>query len=166
MKKIAVRALILTVALLTLALPLLACSSESVVEGFTFRNAAGVEIGIGDSDKAIPRLGDYLSKDESAACGGIAGKDCVYTYAGFRVKTTPQKNGNVICQIELTDDSVKTPEGLYIGMSVDAAKTAMNGKGTYAAVGEGFSCTKGNTRLQVSARSGAVTGIAYLTVEE
>ncbi len=162
MKKMFLRALILTLALAAMALPLLSCSSESIVEGFTFKNAAGVEIAIGDSDKVIPQLGDYLGKDESASCGGIPGKDRVYTYEHFRVKTTPAENGDVICQIELTDDSVKTPEGLYIGMSVEAAKTAMSGKGTYAASGEGFSCTKGNTKLQVSARGGVITGIAYL----
>ncbi len=162
MKRFVCRLLSLALAVLTAALALAACSSETAAEGFVFKNSAGVEISIGDSDKVIPRLGDHLSKNESASCGGIPGNDCVYTYAGFRVKTTPAKNGNVICQIELTDDSVKTPEGLYIGMPADAAKTAMNGKGTYAAVGEGFSCTKGNTKLQVAVRDGAVTAITYL----
>ncbi len=162
MKTSLCRILALTLALALLTLSIVACSSETAVEGFAFQNTAGVEIAIGDSDKVIAQLGDYLSKNESASCGGIPGNDCVYTYAGFRVKTTPAQNGNVICQIELTDDSVKTPEGLYIGMPAEAAKTAMSGKGTYAAVGDGFSCTKGNTKLQVAVRDGAVSAITYL----
>ncbi len=164
MKHIAFRILALTLALCALTLSFVACSSESAEEGFTFKNSAGVEISIGDSDKVIPQLGEPLSKNESASCGGIPGNDCVYTYAGFRVKTTPKKNGDAICQIELTDDSLKTPEGLYIGMSAEAAKSAMSGKGTYTAVGDGFSCTKGNTKLQVAVRNGAVSAISYLEV--
>ncbi len=164
MKKSVLRMLSLALAILTATLALAACSSETAVEGYTFKNAAGVEISVGDSDKVIPQLGDYLSKNESASCGGIPGNDCVYTYAGFRVKTTPAQNGNVVCQIELTDDSVKTPEGLYIGMSVDEAKKIMGGSGDHWAMG--FSYTKGNTqlRISISAGDGTVTAITYLEV--
>ncbi len=160
MKHIPLRALALTLALFALTLSFVACSSETA-EGFAFK-AGGVEIAIGDSEDVLSQLG-ACTPEESPSCGGIAGNDRVYTYAGFRVKTTPAESGNAVCQIELLDDSVKTPEGLYIGMLAEEAKNVMSGKGTYAAIGDGFSCTKGNTKLQVSVSGdGTVSGIAYL----
>ncbi len=161
MKHTVLRVLALALALLAAALPLVACGTE---ESFAFKTPAGAEISIGDSDKVISDLGRYLSKDESASCGGIPGNDCVYAYNGFRVKTTPAKDGgSEICQIELTDDSVKTPEGLYIGMSAEDAKGAMSGKGIYAESGASFNYTKGNCKLQIAVRDGKVSGITYLT---
>lgn len=164
MKKIALRALTITVALLTLALSLslLSCNTAETDAGFTFKTPAGAEISVGDPDTVIASLGAYISVNESASCGGIPGNDRVYLYSGFRVKTTPAEGGDVICQIELMDDSLTTPEGLYIGMSAENAKTAMNGKGTYASSGAGFYYTKGNCKLQISVRGGAVSGITYL----
>ena len=165
MKKPMMRMATLLVALLLLSLTvaLVSCESGSE-ETFVFTAPGGVSVSIGSGDVVIDELGEYLSKSESASCGGIPGNDCVYTYQGFRVKTTPAASGgNEVCQIELTDDSLKTPEGLYIGMSAEEAKTAMSGHGTYAASGAGFSYTKGNCKLQVSVRGDVVSGIAYLT---
>ena len=165
MKKPMMRMATLLVALLLLSLSaaLVSCESGSE-ETFVFTAPGGVSVSIGSGDVVIGELGEYLSKSESASCGGIPGNDCVYTYQGFRVKTTPAANGgNEVCQIELTDDSLQTPEGLYIGMSAEAAKTAMSGHGTYAASGAGFSYTKGNCKLQISVRGDVVSGIAYLT---
>ena len=167
MKKSMMRMASLLVALLLLSLTLVLslASCESGAEDKLFFTApGGVNVSIGSTDVVIDELGEYLSKSESASCGGIPGNDCVYTYQGFRVKTTPAAGGgNEVCQIELTDDSLQTPEGLYIGMSAEAAKTAMSGHGTYAASGAGFSYTKGNCKLQISVRGGVVSGIAYLT---
>ncbi len=160
MKNHILRVLTICLALVLVCL-LAACGGSDA--GYTFKTSGGVEIAIGDAaDKTIEALGTYLSMTESASCGGIPGNDRVYAYAGFRVKTTPADGGDVVCQIELTDDSLKTPEGIYIGMNVEDAKTAMSGKGTIETVGEGFSCTKGNTRLQVSARGGIVSGVTYV----
>lgn len=164
MRKHAVLAALLLFALtLNLALSLISCAG-SPEESFVFTAPGGVDLSVGAGDAVIQELGTYVSISESASCGGIAGKDRVYTYEGFRVKTTPAVGGgNEICQIELTDDSLQTPEGLYIGMSVEEAKAAMSGHGTYAASGAGFSYTKGNCKLQISVRGDVVSGIAYLT---
>ncbi len=165
MKNRTLRILATFLVLLCAVLPLFACGSEEGgSDGFAFKTPGGVKIAVGDSDKVIADLGEYLSKNESASCGGIPGNDCVYAYSGFRVKTTPTEGGkNVICQIQLTDDSVETPEGLCIGMSVDDAKAAMSGKGTLTESGAGITYTKGNSKLQISVSGGYVTGISYLT---
>ena len=161
MKHFVIRTVAILAILLLVALPLLSCETAEE-SGFAF-TSAGVSVAIGDADGVIAKLGEYRSVNESASCGGIPGNDRVYTYNGFRVKTTPAAGGgNEVCQIELTDDSVKTPEGIYIGMSAADAKTAMNGQGTYAESGAGFSYTKGSTKLQISVRGDVVSGVAYL----
>ena len=104
-------------AMIALVLCFAACDSSS--EGsYYFQTKDGVKIAIGDTDEVVTsKLGAPISETSSASCGGFEGKDYVYTYKGFRVSTTPAKNGQIVCKVELTDDSVKTPEGLYIGMN-------------------------------------------------
>ncbi len=165
MNKIALRILTATLALLMLTLCMTACGGGA--EGFAFK-ANGTEIRIGAyADDVIPKLGTPVSTSETASCGGIPGNDYVYTFAGYRVKTTPAEGGNVICQIELTDDSLKTPEGLYIGMpSADVQKCM--GDMDYDDHAMGLSYTKGNTQLRISfstAEGGTVTSISYLEVQ-
>ncbi len=160
MKKTLLRALALTLVALTLTLSLVACGGKS--GGYTFKTSAGVEVTIGAAaDKTIEKLGTYQSMSESASCGGIPGNDRVYTYVGFRVKTTPVEGGDIVCQIELTDDSVKTPEGVYVGMSAEDAKAAMGG--TPEVVGENLIYTADGMKLQILCRGGSVSGVLYVT---
>ena len=99
--------------------------------------------------------------NSSDSCGGFSGKDYLYTYQGFRMSTTPAKDGQIICKVELTDDSVKTPEGLFIGMSRADAEAAMKGFKAEK-VGDNLVYTSGSVKLQVVFRDGAVTGIIYV----
>ncbi len=162
MKHFALRTLTALLTLTLLLLPLAACTTEEAKGGYTFKTPGGVELTVGDAAEGLSdRLGAAQSVTESASCG-LPGTDRLYAYSGFRVKTTPSEQGDIICQIELTDDSLKTPEGLYIGMSAEDAKTAMSGKGTATTVGDGFSYTKDGVKLQVTVRDGAVSAITYL----
>ncbi len=157
-----IRATALTLCALLLILALAACGGTS--GGFAFRAPNGTEVTIGaDATSAVEALGAHLSINESASCGGIPGMDRVYSYKGFRVKTTPAEGGDIVCQIELTDDSVKTPEGIYIGMSEADAKTAMSGKGTPETVGSNLVYKSGTMKLQILVRDGYVTGVLYVT---
>ncbi len=164
MKHLFVRIMSVALAFLMLAAAATACAGGGA-DRLSFKAPGNVEITVGAAaDGIISKLGTPLSVHESPSCG-LPGTDYVYAYAGYRVKTTPGGNGNVICQIELTDDSLKTPEGLYIGMPAEEAKTAMNGKGTISAVGEGFSCTRSDSILTVTVRGGVVTGLSYKIAE-
>ncbi|MBE6653299.1 MAG: hypothetical protein E7610_07800 [Ruminococcaceae bacterium] len=148
-------------AVLTLALCLIACSSGGK-DGYYFQTNSGVKIVIGDTDEVVTaQLGTPISETSSASCGGFEGKDYVYTYKGFRVSTTPAKNGQIVCKIELTDDSVKTPEGVYIGMSRTDAEAAMKGK-TGESVGGNLVYTADGVKLQIVFRDNSVAGILYV----
>ena len=159
--KTTLRILSLTLALLALTLCFAACGGKGGTS-LEFKTPGDVTITMGaDADDVVALLGNWISLNSSDSCGGFSGKDYLYTYHGFRVSTTPSKDGQVICKLELTDDSVKTPEGLYIGMSRADAEAAMKGF-TAEQVGENLSYTVGNTKLQVVFRDGAVTGITYV----
>ena len=161
MKTVILRTLALALAALTLVFCFVACDSASSDEGFVFK-AGGTEIAIGEKEEpTLAALGTPVSETSSASCGGFEGKDYVYTYKGFRVSTTPAADGQIICKIELTDDSVKTPEGLCIGMSREDAESAMKGH-TAEKVGDNLVYTAGNTKLQVVFREDSISGILYV----
>ena len=157
------RILSAAIALLTLCLCFAACGGKDSDSALTFQNSAGVAIPVGAAaDPIIETLGTGVTAPlESASCGGIEGKDYVYTYRGFRVSTTPAKDGQIICKVELTDDSVKTPEGLYIGMSRADAEEAMKSKKSES-TGGNLVYGSENTKLQVIIRDDSVAGIVYV----
>ena len=156
-----IRTLACLLAALTLTLCLVACGGSSE-GGLYFQTAAGVKVAIGsDADTTVDQLGNWNAQNSSNSCGGFEGKDYIYTYKGFRVSTTPAKEGQIVCKIELTDDSVKTPQGLYIGMSRADAEAAMKGF-TAETVGDNLVYTEGDVKLQVIFRDGSVSGIVYV----
>lgn len=161
MKSTIIRTLACLLAILTLTLCLASCGGGSN-SGLSFKTKNNVEIVIGaDADDTISKLGNWSTQNSSNSCGGFSGKDYIYGYSGYRVSTTPSKNGQIVCKIELTDDSVKTPQGLYIGMSRKDAEAAMKGY-TAESVGDNLVYTEGGTKLQVVFRDGSVSGIVYV----
>ena len=159
MKRTVLKALSLTFALLLVTLAVVSCGGNEGGDGYVFRvDSLTLRIGV-SADVVRTQLGEPLNKNVTAACGGIPGEDVVYTFEGYRIKTTPGKNGDVICMIELTDDSVSTPEGLTIGSTKDKVVSTM-GKGE--TVGENLIYAKGNMKLQFLIRDGFVTNIQYL----
>ena len=161
--KTTLRILSLTLALLALTLCFAACGDKGgSASDLVFVTPNGVTLTIGGpAADAVTTLGDWVSMNSSDSCGGFSGKDYLYTYHGFRMSTTPAKDGQIICKVELIDDSVKTPEGLYIGMSRADAESAMSGK-TSETVGDNLVYTAGDVKLQVIFRDGTVAGIVYV----
>ncbi len=166
MKPLFPRVLVCLLALLMM-LPLAACGGSSASDGFVFQTPDGVELAIGASGTdAIEALGKALSVVENPTCyNGDVGTEYIYTYEHFRISAVTTADYDVLLSVELLDDALKTPEGLYIGMSAEDAKAAMSGKGEMKSAGDSFSYIKGNTKLQISVREGAVSGIRYLEVQ-
>lgn len=160
--KATIRTLTFALSLLTILFALFACGGSDA-KGYAFKTPNGGEIAIGDkADDALAAAGSHLSMSESASCGGIEGMDRLYVYNGFRMKTTPSEKGDVVCEIALTNDSLKTPEGLYIGMAEADVKSAMSGKGSAETVGTNLVYQSGDMKLQVNISGGYVTAITYL----
>ncbi len=116
-----------------------------------------------DADMAdvLTALGEPLSYFEAASCA-FDGLDKTYTYAGYRVLTRPDGKKDYVNSIELTDDSVQTPEGAYIGMTPDQIK------GIYGNATEEtstlLSYTDGNTTLSFILKDAKVISIQYLPI--
>jgi hypothetical protein len=161
MKNTIIRTLACLLAVLALTLCIAACSGGSDSKLY-FQTASGVQITVGDlAGKTIDDLGKWTSQNSSASCGGFEGMDYIYTYTGFRVSTTPSAKGQIICKVEITDDSVKTPQGLYIGMSRADAETAMKGFSSETAGGN-LIYSDGEVKLQVVFRDDCIAGITYV----
>jgi hypothetical protein len=159
MKTTFLRVLACVLAVLSLTICFVACDKGG--DSALYFSAGGEKIAIGASDDVLDKLGTPLSETSSESCGGFDGKDYVYTYKGYRVSTTPAKNGQIICKVELTDDSVKTPEGVYIGMSRAEAETAMKAY-TAESVGDNLVYAADGVKLQVVFRDGFVSGLIYV----
>lgn len=160
--KISFRTLSVILAVLMLSVSLIACNGGGASKELIFKTADGVAVTIGaEADPIISQLGTPGLVNSSDSCGGFVGKDYVYTYMGFRVSTTPADGYQMICKVELTDDSVKTPEGLYIGMSRADAEAAMEGY-SVETVGVNLSYSTETVMLNVTFRDGYVSGIIYV----
>lgn len=116
-----------------------------------------------DADMAdvLEALGQPLKYFEAASCA-FDGLDKTYTYAGYVILTRPDGKKDYINSIQLTDDSVQTTEGAYIGMTTEAVK------GIYGDPTEEtatlLSYTDGNTTLNFVLKDAKVISIEYLPV--
>ena len=85
---------------------------------YVFR-ANGVNVSINDDMAGVlAALGEPQSYFEAESCA-FEGLDKTYTYSGFVITTRPEGEKDYVNSILLTDDSVTTPEGIFIGSSGD-----------------------------------------------
>lgn len=137
------------------------CACDGAQSGKSYEFKSGdVSLKIGAPSSVIDSLGEPIARDESASCGGIPGVDEVYFFVGFKVFTTPAKSGNVINKIEITDDSVKTPEGVFVGMAKKLVTSAM---GTPTSESASSLVYEGDgMKLTFIIRNDCVTSIQYI----
>ncbi len=115
-----------------------------------------------DADMAdvLKALGEPLSYFEAASCA-FDGLDKTYTYSGFEICTRPDGDKDYVNSIRLTDDSVTTSEGIYIGCTVeDVLEKYGDGTNTATLI----SYTDNNTTLNFILQNGIVVSIEYLPV--
>lgn len=107
----------------------------------------------------LSALGKETAYEESPSCA-FEGMDKLYVYPGFRIKTYSMDGVDYIYSVELTDDSLATPEGISIGMESAAVseKYGTPTKENDSSMQFGFE----NTVLQFIFRDGKITNIQYL----
>lgn len=178
MKKI-----LLTILALGLALGLGACDGESAAdptpaapstgvsatpapsggeteEAFAFPVAAAEDYVLRvdqDMAQALEALGEPKSYFEAASCA-FDGLDKTYTYSGFTVTTRPEEAGDFVNSILLTDDSVTTAEGVYIGCTAQEVTAAY---GEQELTGNVLSYTRGGVTLNFVLQEDKVASIEY-----
>ncbi len=126
---------------------------------WAFTAPNGTSIALDDDMKdVLAAIGEPQSYFEAASCA-FDGLDKTYTYAGFEITTRPDGENDYVNSIVLTDDSVTTPEGLYIGCTPEDVAKVM-GEGTEFTGGIGYFA--GGTILDFIVEDGKVVSIEYL----
>jgi len=156
MKKILIFAL---VAIMTMSL-FCACDGPQIDGKLKYSFFTGeTEIFPGDEAAVIlSALGEPKAYDESPSCA-FEGLDKVYTYSGFEIQTYTEDGKDYIYMIVLTNDLVKTPEGISIGASKSAVIEKYGDQ--YTSVGENMQYEAENCTLQFIFRDGKVSSIKY-----
>ncbi len=112
-----------------------------------------------DMKDIIAAIGEPLRYFEAPSCA-FEGLDKTYTYAGFVIITRPEGDSDFVSCITLSDDSVTTPEGAYIGFAkADVIKLYGEGDETPG----GISYTKGDCVLSFIIDKDTVISIEYLS---
>lgn len=110
------------------------------------------------AEALISALGEPKSYTEAASCA-FEGLDKTYYYGSFYLQTYPLNGADFVYCLWIVDDSVETPEGIYIGATQAQVEEAYgaefyNGTNAYVIVGE-------NARLTIILDGGVVTSIQY-----
>ncbi len=132
-------------------------------EGFAF-DYKGTKITMNAETKSIlAALGEPKSMTEEPSCA-FDGNDKTYYYGSFYMQTYTMKNVDYVYCLWFADDTVSTEEGIFIGATEDEVKKAYgedsyNGKNAYIV-------TKGDSKLTVIVKDGAVSNITYDAIVE
>ena len=112
-----------------------------------------------DMAEVLAALGEPKRYFEAESCA-FEGLDKTYTYSGFVITTRPDGDKDYVSAIALTDDSVTTPEGLYIGSSADDVAAAYGQCDTQSDTLMGY--VKGGSVLNFILDGDKVISIEYL----
>lgn len=160
---------------MSMLLCLAACGGSGDVEPAGNNNAPAVDSSLhfahkgtkiymhADAAPILTALGEPKSYTEETSCA-FDGLDKTYFYGSFYLQTYPMGDKDYVFSLWIVDDSVTTPEGLYIGATQSEAEAACgadsyNGSNAYV-------CKKGNATLTVILQDGAVSSIQYDAVVE
>lgn len=111
-----------------------------------------------EASAVISKLGTYKDKFETDSCA-FQGKDRTYTYNGFKVYTYEKDGKEYILSVELTDDSVKTAEGVEIGSK--KAKVVEKMGNDFKDTTGAYKYTNGKSTLTFVFKNDEVSSISY-----
>lgn len=124
---------------------------------FSYKNTAitpGVQM-----EPLLAGLGEPLDIFEAPSCA-FDGVDKIYYYPGFMVNTYPVDGVDHVLSVVFQDDSVKTDEGVYLGMT-KAEVEAAYGAGTLNDIGNLLTYKQGNSELVFLLEGEEVIDISY-----
>ncbi|MBE6764889.1 MAG: hypothetical protein IJP10_04375 [Clostridia bacterium] len=108
----------------------------------------------------VAQLGEPLSYFESESCA-FEGIDKTYTYQSFVLNTYPKDGVDYVSSVRLTNDTVSTAEGIYIGSTLDSVNAAYSGSFTVGETGCSFKAGNMTLSFILDAATGNVTSIKY-----
>ena len=135
-----------------------ATAAPSQDNGYVFKKGDVTVIMNAKAADIIAALGEPTSYYESPSCA-FEGMDKTYSYGSFDVTTYTSGGVDYISGVVLWDDSIETPEGLYIGAS---AADVQRIYGAEAAGKTNVRLEKGVSALLILLSNDTVTSIQYL----
>ena len=112
----------------------------------------------------LDALGEPFDTFTAESCA-YQGEDCFYYYDGIEVTVNEIEGVERITGITLADDTVKNPQGVYIGQSIDDALECMKGV-DYTENGGVYTFAYGSTLLLLQTSSdGSLSAISYTPAE-
>ena len=117
------------------------------------------------AEPVVKALEGSLIKEpfESPSCA-FDGMDIAYSYPGFELYAFRDNGKDVITQVVLRDDTVETPEGIYIGSKKADVDKAYSSYGS--ANGNHYTLKKGNCTLLIILNEDVVSSIQYSLITE
>lgn len=112
-----------------------------------------------DVAPVIDKLGESLHYFEAESCA-FKGLDKTYTYSGFEISTYPLDEKDYISAIDIMDDSVNTPEGIYLGSTVDDMVAAYGDD--YKESSGAYTYSKDDSKIQFIVAEDEIVAITYL----
>ena len=106
----------------------------------------------------IEALGDPQNYFEAPSCA-FDGIDKIYCYSGFELYTYPVGDEDYISSVNLTDDSIPTSEGVYLGMSY-SDMTAAYGENYTQNFGQ-YTYSLGDSALSFLVEDDIITVVTY-----
>ncbi len=134
-------------------------STKTEEKGYSFK-AGGAEFVINENPAGeIEKLEAASDTFEAPSCA-MQGEDKIYTYSGFSltVHAEGEAGESRLKSVLLTDDSVETAEGLYIGMNRDKVEEIY---GQSETEGNEYIYKKGNMELSIIFEDNTVVSIEY-----
>lgn len=137
---------------------------EGIIKDYPFVYG-GVTIHMNtDAAPVLIALGEPLEYFEAESCA-FKGLDKTYFYSGIELTTYPKDaDTDYISSVNFKDDSVSTPEGIYIGSSLSDMLTAYGEDNTVS--GNSYTYTLGNSSMVFVVEDDEVAAITYLAVVE
>ncbi len=133
------------------ATPAAAAGYAFVVKGTTIAMHA-------EAAPILAKLGDPKEYFEAPSCA-FQGTEKSYVYSGFKVTTYELDGKDHIASVLVLDDSIATPEGVFLGATLDDVTKAY---GTAYAQNLGlYTYTSGKMTLAFLLENGKVTSIEY-----
>lgn len=138
-------------------------AKDKAYDGYTFElEGEKVELNA-EMAPIVEALGEADSYFESESCA-FQGLDKVYTYGSVVVTTYPESEVDYVYSIELKDDTVETPEGIFIGSTKDDVISAYGEDAEDS--GSALIYTKGESQLNFLLDGDVVCNIVYLAITE
>lgn len=132
--------------------------------GYIFRfGSTDISVGTKAVD-TIAALGEAKNKTVSTGCANFDGMtETVYYYNSFRITTHEMNGEEIITSVYLEDDTVSTPEGIFLGKS--ASSLEVYGEKDPSSTDNQIVFAKGDMTLTFILKEDSVNSILYsLTV--